>query len=223
MNKSRNKFLIAVLIVSLIGIYFGVNKIANQRFAVLESQLNSQINAQFVTLEELAKRASRGEVSEKNSEIVTDCSNSERTDFDRLLSLLDKGLKVEEMEQLGILFSSCGDSYAKKRMSMSLELEREVEVLVQLVSLKRTLTEEEELEVKLSNWKSLVASERKISEVFSELTKIQEQIISDLISKSSGKPADVDQALLQEADKLKVELTISVAEAAKARAILAIP
>lgn len=139
-------------------------------------QKNTVTQSALIT--ELAVLTDRNGADEITEKIISDCPR--RTEFENQLTSLN-GATKKELLSTQQLFESCGAFYAERKALMVSRLEREFQSLrsnLALLMTVRDLTPEEEA---LTNWGALIDFEKTRSMLLSELTIIQEEIISLLI------------------------------------------
>lgn len=199
--------------------YVGGILIAKERVSSLRTVLMVQAADQRALLNTIAETTARNGADVVTEAIVKDCSVSERTAFDALLSRLDSGLGQSELVTLERLFGRCGSFYAERKSVMVARLDREVEIYKNYVQQLETIGGADIDSYNVPLWEELAKDEKRQSEVFSSLVSQQDQIISTLMS---GRLATSEEVLkiLAQVKTSQQELADSNASAAQKRAQL---
>jgi len=204
----------------LVVLYTLATVLMQLRLKNLREQIVLQISKQQTLLVGVAETTARNGADVVTESIIKDCTVSERTEFDDLLSRLDKGLSRTELTKLDVLFDRCGSFYAQRKALMVSRLGREVEVYITQVEQLKTLTSSSVFETyKVDAWKQLVEQESVQSELFSSLVTQQDTIISTLISGTRTESVEM-KAILQEAKETQESLLMTNRQAADTRATL---
>jgi hypothetical protein len=211
---SKNIF-IGLLAMSIL--YFGVNSLVDNRFTVITENTRNEVNNQQLLLTAIAETISRNGADDVVESIVIDCSQAERTEFDRLLSRLDLGLNRTELVEVERLFGRCGAFFADRKAVMTARLTREISVYESFVNQLSVVTDSDLAEqYRLEEWKALSEQERKQSELFSQMVVLQDRIITTLLE---GKSANSEEILsiLDEVKEVQENLLLATTKATEIR------
>jgi len=203
---SKNIF-IAILTASIL--YFAVNSLIDNRFAIVVENTQNELNKQQLLLTSIAETVSRNGADDVVESIVIDCSMAERSEFDRLLGLLNSGLNTSELTELERLFSRCGAFYSERKSIMSSRMNREVDIYETFVN-QLSVIQGENLNDKynLKLWRALAEEEQKQTHLFSKLVNLQERIILTLLE---GKAISSPEIATILAEVKEVQENISLA------------
>jgi bisphosphoglycerate-independent phosphoglycerate mutase (AlkP superfamily) len=171
--------------------YVGGSLISRDRLADLQSELSVQVSEQRALLVTIAETTARNGADTATEKIITDCSISERTEFDALLDKLNNNLSKTELATLERLFGRCGSFYAERKSVMVARLEREVEVYEDFVNQLEKIDPRDIEEYKVSEWKLLVEDEKIQSTEFSALVNYQDTIIKSLLEGKSSESGEI--------------------------------
>jgi hypothetical protein len=222
MKKLSTTVIVQILacLVAAVVLFALVRYIVAERFADLELETKVLITEQAGLLATIAETMARNGADQVTEQIIRDCSVSERTAFDTLLSRLNTGLSRSELTELERLFGRCGNFYAERKSVMAARLEREVEIydmfVEQLANISGTHAAES---YSVTKWRELVELERKQSNLFSELVTTQDQIITTLLTGKSATSPEIVQ-ILENAQSIQETLIVTSAQAAEVRAAL---
>ncbi len=180
---NRNRPTIAALLIGALVMYVLVTWLVNQKLETLSSLLEEQIITQQNTLVALSVITARNGADATVESIIQDCSGSERTRFDTLLSALNRNLTQVELQELDRLFGRCAGFFAARKGLMVARLERELEIYRLFIDQRHRITPNSETIVnELSQWQELVTAEKKMSEGFATLVTLQDNIIQALLA-----------------------------------------
>lgn len=208
---------IIVLLLGVVAMYLIVTSLVDNRFKEIELNTRLQIAEQEVSLATISEITARNGADSITESIVLDCSISERSKFDDLLSRLDQRLNRTELVELERLFGRCGGFYSERKSLMVSRLAREIEVYENYVNQLSVIIDEDlSKEFFVTEWKSLAAEESKQGELFSKLVQLQDEIISTLID---GKGADSEEivSILQQVGEVQETLLITRKQATSIR------
>lgn len=176
MNK---KTLIIGGMIGILGVYFISAAVVSSRTSDMVSKLIAAEAVAQNDIKTIARELGRGASTEQVDLIVGGCTFDEQSNYDTLLSQLDKGLERAKLIELSDLFNVCGSVAATKRSSMVALLSAKQSELETISTLKSTLTGEvSESEV---TWSDLVRVETEISQTYNQLVTAQGRIISALL------------------------------------------
>tara|TARA_B100000508_G_scaffold37715_2_gene29514 strand:- start:16425 stop:17111 length:687 start_codon:yes stop_codon:yes gene_type:complete len=197
--------------------YLFANSLIDSKFNDLEKSVRAQIASQETTLAAIAETTARNGADTITESIVRDCSIKERSSFDDLLGRLNDGLARYELVELERLFGRCGSFFSERKTIMVTRLAREIEIFETTVNQLAILEGDRVLgDYQVEQWKALSAEEKKQSELFAELVKKQDQIISTLLE---GKSADSPEIIeiLQEVREIQETLIVANKQASDIR------
>ncbi len=214
---NRKHIMIGLVIGGLLT-YLVSGAIVNKRLENLRTTLDTDIEAQVTTLQEVAATLGRGGSTSEIDSFVKECPPYEMTQYDTLLSALDKGLNKVQLTELYSLFNRCGDTAASRRAGMTLLLEKEVEMLKQLVSERNLLGETEHI-IPISDWQLLVEKEKEISGLFFELVSAQEEILVALMENVSPSSLLIEN-IRSRSQSVREELSVVTGDVSSLRAAL---
>jgi hypothetical protein len=198
-------------------VYFLVSSITENRFQILESDTRLLISEQEAILATIAEITARNGADSVTEQIVQDCTISERTTFDTLLDNLNNGLSQTQLSELERLFGRCGSFYAERKAMMVARLTREIEVYQTYVNQLEIIVDTDmEDEFFISQWTSLAEQEQKQSELFSQLVRKQDEIITTLLSGRSANSQEI-AAILRDVQGIQDTLTVTNIQAAHIR------
>jgi hypothetical protein len=219
-KPTNNLKLIGFCLLAAILTYFVVNNLAENRFQNLESQTRLLISQQQSILATIAETTARNGADSVTEQIVKDCSLSERSTFDTLLSSLDSGLPQSQLVELERLFGRCGGFYSERKSVMVSRLAREIEIYETYVNqLAIVLETDVAQEFQISQWNKLATEEQKQSDLFSQLVIKQDQIITTLLSGKSASSDEIEE-ILREVNEIQGTLLVTNKQVADIRAEL---
>lgn len=172
--------------------------VSNYNQRKIESILRTELHEQGKRLMTIAEITDRNGADEAIAEIITDCER--RDEYESLLVKLGS-LTKKDLILLQGLFEKCGNFDAEKKALMVAKFEREFEGYNNLLILLRTLTEKDITSYQEDVWKDIVSHEKLRGDLLRDLTTIQKEIISELISGSVVHSARVT-ALVEEAQNI---------------------
>lgn len=211
------------IIIVLLGIactYLIVTTLVNLRFQQIEQGIRLLIADQQKTLVAIAETTARNGADTVTESIVRDCSVAERSEFDKLLGMLDAGLSQAQLTALERLFGRCGPFFSERKSVMVARLSREIEIYESYVTLLGKVTGEDiAVAFDVPGWQALAAEERKQSGLFARLVSTQDEIISTLLSGSRPDSPEI-QTVLQQAREIQETLVVANKQAASIRAEL---
>jgi len=216
MNKKQ---LVIGALTAIIGIFLVSGVVVGKRLSDLRSHLDSRITEQSMVVREVALALAQNTTNADFIKIVPECSVTESTVYDTLLSSLDKGLSAIELSKLATLFDSCGSTVAARRAGMSLTLNHETALLQELAAERMLLGDFEIEETKVEQYVKLAETEQEISVQFLKLVEAQGQIIAALEASIPTTAVSVE-AIRSEAQKVREELERLTAEVSTTRADL---
>ncbi len=212
----KNKQLIIGLLVGVVSVYAVSSFIVKEKLDGLRVRLDEKISIQHNVVKELALSISV-RTDDRVSSIIAECPANESSQYDRLLSSLDKGLTKAEMQGLNILFERCGSVPASRRATMTLLFDREVSFYSELVQQRALLGDIEATDYNIAKWITLAEREKEVSSLFFDLLNSQRQIISTLATGGSLKDVEPYQV---EAGKIQIELSTIADSASEIRSAL---
>lgn len=215
----KNKQLILGVLIGLVAMYVLSSIVVQKRLSDLRTHLDTKIEEQQNIVKELAIETGSGGVNEKIETVIAACPSAEATQYDILLSSLDKGLTKSDMQTLTVLFNRCGDIPASRRAGMALLLEREVSFLNEIMKQRALLGDYNINETTISDWNKLAQKEQEISALFLDLVDSQERIITALVLTGSPTGESIE-AIQADATRVREELSSITVEAAQLRTSL---
>lgn len=163
----------------------------------LTAALQLQIAEQQTTLVALSELIDRDGADAVVSEIVKDCSPTERSQFDTTLGNLSS-LNRTELQTLNTLFSACGDYYAQRKAVMAARFEREVSVYTTYVDLLAVLDSAAVVTMyHPEGWSNLATLENARSQSLRDLVRIQRGIIDALLAGETASGKTIADLLTQ--------------------------
>lgn len=215
-NAGRIKLILALLVgVGLV--FFMVSLAVNERLSDLQLETKVLISEQETLLAAIAETTARNGADEITERIIKDCSLSERTQFDELLSNLNNGLNKSQLTELERLFGRCGSFFSERKSMMTSRLSREIEIYENYVNQLSNLSgDDKSKEYKLSEWKELSSLELKQSQLFSELVTSQDQIISELLAGNSQYSEEIT-SILQNVGEIQQTLLVTKSQTTSIR------
>lgn len=202
--------------------YVGGSLISRDRLADLQSELSVQVSEQRALLVTIAETTARNGADTATEKIITDCSVSERTEFDALLDKLNNNLSKTELATLERLFGRCGSFYAERKSVMVARLEREVEVYENFVNQLEKIDPRDIEEYKVSEWKLLVEDEKIQSTEFSALVNYQDTIIKSLLEGKSSESGEILNVLKSVKESQQVLQDASTAASERRKTLIAL-
>lgn len=215
-----NGYTAIVVFIGVLVAYFTLTSLVNARFQNIEQDTRLLIADQQAKLIAITETTARGGADAVTESIVRDCSVIERDEFDRLLGRLNAGLSQQELTTLERLFGRCGAFYSQRKSVMVARLSREIEVYESYVEILSNVTGEDlTVSFNVPKWQALSAEEKKLSELFSNLVGIQDEIITTLLSGSLSNSPEM-QIVLKKAQETQETLMVANMQAATIRAEL---
>jgi spore maturation protein SpmB len=218
-SSTGSKHIVIALLGALVA-YFLINGLVDSRFSEIEQNTRSAIAEQEKIMVLVAETMARSGADEVTESIIKDCTLTERNEFDNLLANLNNGLSSTQLTQLERLFGRCGDFYAKRKAVMSARFTREIEVFALYVSQLAVIgADDAAQEYRVAKWEELAEAEQKLSDLFSELVLVQDEIIASLLSGNSA-DSEETQTILQRAGEIQQNLLVTNQQAAAVRSEL---
>ena len=210
-----------LLILLGIGIlYVLVNTLVNNRFQEIELQTREQISKQLSLLSVIAETTSRNGADPVTESIVRDCAVDERVKFDDLLGRLDGGLSRSQLVELERLFGRCGSFSSDRKSVMVSRLTREIEIYEDYVNQLTLISgEDHTIQYDVEKWQSLSEKEQKQSELFSNLVRLQDEIITTLLDGKSANSPEITE-ILQRVREVQEALILANTQAKNIRSEL---
>lgn len=194
--SNRTTLLVAALV--LIGATIAAQQVVQHRLGSLELLLSVKVTEQKALLATIAETTARNGADSVTEAIVIDCPIDERSRHDELLGRLDQGLTPSELTELNTLFAGCGSFYAERKSVMVARLDREIAVYKDYVKLLSSVTgKDEATEHRTESWQELVEGEQTQSVLFSELVRLQGEIIEALIAGNSPQSERIESILVE--------------------------
>ncbi len=219
-NQKSNVKVILSLLLGIALVFFIVNVTVDKRLTKFQFETKLLISEQETLLVSIAEITARNGADEVTERIIRDCSLSERSSFDQLLSSLDKGLSRVELTELERLFGRCGNFFPERKSVMVSRFQREIEVYKILVEQLNSLSDKDNsVDYKVEEWKSLVALETKQSKSFTELAAVQDEIITLLLNGKLPESEEVRDTL-RRASEIQETLIVTDSQASKIRSSL---
>lgn len=204
---AHRRSLIALFLGAL-SMYVLVTWFVAQKIAAFNAVVEAQISAQRTTLVALSVITARNGADATVEAIIQDCTGAERARFDTLLSALSKNLTRAELQELDRLFGRCADFFAARKSLTVSQFERELAVYRLLIAQRQQLTPmSDALNQELADWQALLDAEKKLSEGFSALVTLQDNIIQALLAGEAATSPTITDLL---ATVSQVQDTLSV-------------
>lgn len=218
-NKETFKAILVILLLAGVMWYASLMIVTNQT-EDLTATITLQLSEQRSLLNTVAEITARNGADQITESIIRDCSVVERTSFDTLLGRLDSGLGRTDLVELDRLFGRCGSFFSERKIVMASRLEREIGVYENYVTQLATLTgQSTETEYQVETWKKLAEQEQMLSEQFSRLVDLQDEIITTLLSGKSRDGEEI-QTILREVKDTQDGLIIQNAQTGTTRSEL---
>ena len=215
MNRNQ---IIGGLVVGLLVVYVSASVVVEKRMYDVRLHVDTKYEVQKEEVKATAKLLSQGAANDAIAQVVPECPSGEISQYDELLSSLDKGLARPDLEALETLFNRCGSVTSGRRAGMALLLEKEVEVLTLLSEQKKVLGSEVDGDM-VSDWQTLAQKEKEISKLFSQLVLAQGAIIAALLDNVAPTEMAVEN-IRAGAQKVREDLNVLTGEASALRATL---
>lgn len=194
--------------------------IVEQRLQKLELQVSVKVTQQQSLLATIAETTARNGADSVTEAIIIDCPLDERSRHDQLLSQLDQGLSRAQLLELDALFTGCGSFYAQRKAVMVARLDREISVYKDYVWLLDSVTGQDEAEVhSLGMWQELIEGEQTQSVLFTELVRLQQAIIDELLAGNTAQ-SEVIADILVEVQETRESLLLAKTQTDTLRAQL---
>jgi hypothetical protein len=191
--------------------------IVSERLEDFKSVVELQQSEQETLLISLAEITSRNGADEVTESVVKDCVVSDRERFDSLLSRLNSGLPLTELNELERLFGRCGSFYAERKTLMVSRMVREFTVYKLYTTQLEALTDASlTKQAQIDKWESLLSHEQTQSQLFAKLVELQGQIIATLLTGKSTESSEI-KAILDEVREVQENLQLANAQAASIR------
>jgi hypothetical protein len=178
-NKHRYTawlFLLGGLLIAYVIAMF----IANHRLEATEQVIQNQLLGQLALVSSIAEITARNGADAVTESIVQNCPMQELSRYNSLLSSLDRGLNAAELAEVEQLHSRCGGFNAERKAAMVARLDRETEILAQYADQLRTLQGSDEYSLPIAKWEQLVELEQTQQVLFTDLVRLQGEIITAL-------------------------------------------
>lgn len=172
--------------------------VAAYKTSHIEKALVAQIVASEKNMFDLAVITDRNGADETIERIVSDCPR--RSEYDALLGSLAT-LTKKDLVTLQTLDESCGNFFKERKALMVSKLESQLHNYRELLVLLELLGDVKVLPHDLQKWETLVEHEKKRSQLLTEQSSLQEQIISKLLAGVAVNGAEV-RMLVTEAQEI---------------------
>lgn len=210
---------LTIIIVLLLG-YYIVTIAVNERLSDLKLQTEVLIAEQATRLSSIAEVTARNGADAITEQIIKDCSLAERNRFDDLLGRLNRGLTSSELNELERLFGRCGSFFSARKAVMVARLQREYEIYKTYVTQLENLSGKSQSDrYNIIEWEQLSSLEVKQSELFSELVRGQDEIITTLLSGKSPTSPEI-ASILERVQGTQGTLLVTNAQARDVRTSL---
>ena len=192
--------LLIVIIAIVVGVF-----VARANSLSVQASIESALAAKEEHMMELSTLTDRNAASEEVAAIITDCPR--RADYDAYLMRLSS-LNKQELITMQNLFESCSPFYIGQKALMVTMLRQEYEDFGAYMALLDELSDIAPLGEKHERFGALVELEIERSDLMTEQTRIQGEIIRNLISGKGIQSAEV-AALVQEAQEVAESLSVT--------------
>jgi hypothetical protein len=218
-SQGRNEILtkLTALLAAVVLFVLANQYFVRERLEDVHQETKLLIADQTGLLSTIAETTARNGADAITERIIRDCSLTERTTFDDLLGKLNSGLSRQQLIELERLFGRCGNFYAERKAVMVARFEREIEIYELLVTQLSAVSESDVSEqYAVANWRELMELERKQSELFSELVRTQDSIISALLDGKTAQSQEI-KTILTDAQQIQGSLLVAAQQAAVVR------
>ena len=158
--------------------------------------LSLEIESAEKKLYDIASITDRNGADDAISAIIIDCPR--REEYESLLIKLGT-LSKKDLVSVQNLNESCGSFFAERKALMVAKLEREFESYETLITLLRAVDTDVAADFDLETWSRIVLLEKERSTLLTDQSKIQEDIITLLISGATLRTSPEVERLAQEA------------------------
>lgn len=193
----------------ILGIFLASSFVVGERMEQLESTLQVQLAEQKALLATIAETTARNGADSVTESIVRDCALEDRSRFDSLLGQLDSGLQRSELIELEQLFGVCGSFFSERKAVMVARLAREIEVYEAYVAQLSTVTGVDQSKSQtLDQWRTLSEGEQTQSVLFTQLVRLQKDIIDELLAGRAANSEEIT-AILNEVRETREALLLT--------------
>lgn len=213
----RHKYLIIGIAIGAVGVLLLSQVTTERKLNELQSSLETSIEASVESTTELVRVIGEGRLTKTAEAIVTDCTPEERNLFEAKLAKLDAGVAEAELDQIDKLFSRCAPVQSIRRTLMVMDLARQIEALEVLVTQRKQLGVYSTHDALLTDAKTLLAQEEKITQLSLDLVYLQREILDALLAGESVS-SDRSKSFKDRGYTLRTELQSVAEEAVTVRA-----
>lgn len=209
-----------ILLLGIGALYILVTTLVDNRFQEIEAHTRDQVSKQQSLLAVIAETTARNGADAVTESIVRDCAVTERFEFDSLLGRLDQGLSRTELVELERLFGRCASFSSDRKSVMVSRFSREIDIYEDYVKQLNVITGNDNSQVfAVASWQTLSEKEQQKSELYAELVKLQDEIITTLLAGKSANSPEIT-SILQQVNEVREGLMLANIQADKIRAEL---
>lgn len=179
---STYRFLILGFIAGLVCVITIGYQVAERRVLQLQVLLEQEIISTAKEVSTVATDLARGTVSDTAKNIISDCTVSERAQFENRLGRLEQALSVQELEELDALFNLCAAVQARQRAITLLALEEATINLADQIAYRSNLGTYTAFDSFLETATQILSNEKKISTLTFDQVNLQKEIITKLLA-----------------------------------------
>ncbi len=166
-------------------------------------ELERYIAERSARMLELAELTDRNAADPELAGVITDCPR--RAEYEAALIQLGK-LSKKDLITAQNLHESCGSFFAEQKALMVQKLNQEYKTYSELTALYSFFNNEQDIST-LKQWGDIIKAEQSRSVLLRDLSTIQEQIITKLVSGKSPQGSEI-QKLIQEAQQMNELLSV---------------
>lgn len=212
----RHKYLIIGIAIGGVAVMLLSQVTTERKLNELQSSLETSIEASVGNTTTLVRVIGEGRLTKTAETIVADCTTEERNLFEAKLAKLDAGVAEAELNQIDKLFSRCAPVQSIRRTLMVMDLARQIESLDVLVTQRKQLGAYSTYDALLTDAKTLLTKEEKITQLSLDLVYLQREILDALLAGESVS-SDRSKSFKDRGYTLRTELQTVAEEAVAVR------
>ncbi len=189
MKENLQKHVVVSLILLGVALVFvGGTWFVHHNQRALEAQVRAMLEEELSYMRMLSEITDRNGADDITETIISDCPR--RDEYEGLLNALAT-LNKRDLIAVQMLGESCGSFYAERKALMVSKLEREYTQYAKLLTLLSTLSERDIDLYHEKEWGEIVSLEKSRSTALRDQERVQNEIITALISGASVQSTQV--------------------------------
>ncbi len=184
----QKHILVASVLLGIALVFVGGSWFVHHNQRALETQVRALLDEELEYMRTLVEITDQNGADSITETIISDCPR--RGEYENLLNSLAT-LSKRDLIALQTLTESCGSFYPERKALMVSKLEREFAQYTKLLALLTPLSERDLDLYHKKEWEEIVALEKSRSTALRDQTRLQNEIITALISGASVQSTEV--------------------------------